>query len=302
MALVGGAGVQLRLLLRLGSLVRVRSIRGRQLARGLVVIGRVQAQRLGAQLRAAARPRAAILHRLLEARRALLAQVAARRLLLLAVQLHLLLALAVRGPARHAQQRPRRLAAVAVGRLLLLLLLAAADHARRDAARLLEAVEDLGHAAVRHLEHAADLAGPRALLRQLDDLLALLHGQRAPVDEDAAELIAPALAPVPQHGHHALRRLARRPEGGVQLVGVALVVLLLDGRLHRVGGHLPLELGLAARHVAGRRVGSGASVAVAWRRRASWLACCGARLAAGWSVGLSLVELVFIRERVEVSG
>lgn len=80
-----------------------------------------------------------------------------------------------------------------------LLLLAAADYAGTDASGLVIAVENLAHAPVRHLQLAADLARPSAALRQLDDQLPLVHGQRAPVDEGAAELIAPALA-VPDHG------------------------------------------------------------------------------------------------------
>lgn len=80
-----------------------------------------------------------------------------------------------------------------------LLLLAAADYAGTDASGFVVSVEDLAHAAVRHLQLAADLARARAALGQLDDELPLVHGQRAPVDEGAAELIAPALA-VPDHG------------------------------------------------------------------------------------------------------
>lgn len=47
--------------------------------------------------------------------------------------------------------------------------LAAADDARPDAARLLVAIQDLRHAAVRHAQLSADGAGPNALDGQLDD-------------------------------------------------------------------------------------------------------------------------------------
>lgn len=45
------------------------------------------------------------------------------------------------------------------------------------------------HAAVRNAQLARDVAGPDALSRELDDLVAHEVGQRAPVDEVAAELV-----------------------------------------------------------------------------------------------------------------
>lgn len=50
-------------------------------------------------------------------------------------------------------------------------------------------MQDLRHAAVRHLQTAADVARADAHVRQLDYLNARLVGQRAPVDEGAAQLI-----------------------------------------------------------------------------------------------------------------
>ena len=79
--------------------------------------------------------------------------------------------------------------------------LAATDGARLYAARLVVAAEDFAHTPVGHLKHAADVAGARALMRQLDDLLTCAVGQRSTVDEDAAELVDAAVA---------LRRLDRR--------------------------------------------------------------------------------------------
>lgn len=134
------------------------------------------------------------------------------------------------GPAR-----PRALLVLLVlllaGRRGRFLLLAAADYAGTDASGLVEPVQDLAYAAVRHLQLAAYLAGPRALLGELDYQLPLVHGQRAPVDEGAAELIAPALA-VPDHG--ARQRLLLLLDLVLLvlvvvevLVGLVLVVLLL---------------------------------------------------------------------------
>ena len=114
--------------------------------------------------------------------------------------------------AGHRRRHRRR------GRLLPL---AAPNDARIDATCLIPAVQDLRNAAVRDLQHPADLAGPGAALSQLDDLAPLLHGQRPPVDIGAAELIAPALA-VPQH-------LRVRGHGGhlVELLDVVLLLLLV---------------------------------------------------------------------------
>lgn len=80
-----------------------------------------------------------------------------------------------------------------------LLLLAAAYYAGTDAAGLIEPVQYFRNAAVGHLQLAAYLARPSALLRQLDYELPLEHWQRPAVDEGAAQLIAPALA-MPNHG------------------------------------------------------------------------------------------------------
>lgn len=78
---------------------------------------------------------------------------------------------------------------------------------------------------MRHLESAADFAGPHALLVQLDDLLALMVGQGPAIYEDASQLIAPALA-VPQHLRMVvLLRLV------VVCVLVVLVVVVVNGRL-----------------------------------------------------------------------
>lgn len=98
--------------------------------------------------------------------------------------------------------------------LLLLVALAAADHAGPDGARLLEAVQDLAHAAVRHLELAADVARPHPVGRHLDDAPAHVVRQRAPVDEEAAQLVDAALA----------------------LVGVGAVVVGQEGPEGRGGG------------------------------------------------------------------
>lgn len=109
----------------------------------------------------------------------------------------------------HAGRRARRL-----------LLLAAAYDARTDTSGLLVAVQYLGHAAVRDLEQPADLARSRPAHVELDDLASLGHRQRAPVDEEAAELVVAPLAR-PEHlrvsGGH----------GDRDLVRVVLLLLLL---------------------------------------------------------------------------
>ncbi len=67
------------------------------------------------------------------------------------------------------------------------------DHSGADAARLLVAVEDLGHAAVGHAQLAGDDTRPDTGSGQFDDLEADVIGQRASVDEHAAQLIHSAL-------------------------------------------------------------------------------------------------------------
>jgi len=170
-----------------------------------------------------------------------------------------------------------------------LLPLAAPDHARTDAARLLPPVQDLRHAAVRDAQLATDLARPRAAVRQLDDLLPLLHGQGPPVDEGPAQLVEAPLSPGPNHGRRmwmlvrvrvGLRRaqlagvrvagahderatLSWRREGGRRGHLLSVVVVLHHGRCGRGGGGLALLLkgvllegvlleGVAVRLVVGR--------------------------------------------------
>lgn len=95
--------------------------------------------------------------------------------------------------------------------------LAAADGSRPYRARLVVAAEYLGHAAVGHLEDARDVAGTRARVRQLDDLLAGRVRQRPPADEHAAQLVDAAVtwgtAPWGERGGPAGRpaRRARAP-------------------------------------------------------------------------------------------
>ena len=69
----------------------------------------------------------------------------------------------------------------------------AADDSGANAARLLVAVEDLGDAAVGDAQLARDDARPHARRRQLDDLQPDVVGQRAAVDEHAAQLVDAAL-------------------------------------------------------------------------------------------------------------
>jgi len=68
-----------------------------------------------------------------------------------------------------------------------------AQNSGADAARLLVAVEDLGHAAVGHAQLAGDDTRPDSGSGQFDDLEADVIGQRASVDEHAAQLIHSAL-------------------------------------------------------------------------------------------------------------
>jgi len=79
------------------------------------------------------------------------------------------------------------------------------------------ALQDLADAAVGDLQLAADLAGTDALVGQVHDFFARLGGQRAPVDELAAELV--------ERGGRA-RRLVVRVEWGL----LRLRLRLFDGR------------------------------------------------------------------------
>ena len=64
-----------------------------------------------------------------------------------------------------------------------------ADGSRLDAARLVVPGEDFRDAAVRHAQLARYIARSDAQLRQFDDPHADAVGQRAAVDENAAQLI-----------------------------------------------------------------------------------------------------------------
>ena len=66
---------------------------------------------------------------------------------------------------------------------------APADGPGTDAAGLVVPPEDLGNAPVGYLEDAWDIAGPRAAVGELDDLLAGGVGQGTAVHEDATELV-----------------------------------------------------------------------------------------------------------------
>ena len=79
------------------------------------------------------------------------------------------------------------------------------------------ALQDLADTAVGDLQLAADLAGTDALVGEVDDFFARLGGQRAPVDELAAELV--------ERGGRA-RRLVVRVEWGL----LRLRLRLFDGR------------------------------------------------------------------------
>ena len=68
--------------------------------------------------------------------------------------------------------------------------------ARLDAARLVEARQNLGDAAVRDEQLAADVAGADAEQRQLDDAVADVQWQGAAVDEDAPQLVDACLTGV----------------------------------------------------------------------------------------------------------
>ena len=54
--------------------------------------------------------------------------------------------------------------------------------------------EDFRHTAVGDLEDSADITGPGARVRQLDDLLPRRVGQRPPVDVHAAQLVHSTVA------------------------------------------------------------------------------------------------------------
>ena len=72
--------------------------------------------------------------------------------------------------------------------------LTTADGARTDASGLLVALEYLADAAVRDAQRPADDARTRTLRRHLYDLQPDVVRQRATIDEDAAQLVDPALA------------------------------------------------------------------------------------------------------------
>jgi len=69
-----------------------------------------------------------------------------------------------------------------------------ADAAGSDAARVLVPLQYLADAAVRDAQRPADGARPHALGGHLDDPQSDLIRQRAPVDEDAAQLIQTTLS------------------------------------------------------------------------------------------------------------
>ena len=91
---------------------------------------------------------------------------------------------------------------------VLLALLAAPNHAGPNGARFLESVQDLGHAAVRHLQLSAYVARPHSVGRHLDDLHPDVLGQGAPIDEEAAQLVDAPLALVVR-----VARIVVRQEG-----------------------------------------------------------------------------------------
>lgn len=67
--------------------------------------------------------------------------------------------------------------------------LAAADGSGQDGAGVVVAGQDLGHAAVRDPQLAADVAGPHTELRQLHDAQPHRVGERPAVNEHPAELV-----------------------------------------------------------------------------------------------------------------
>lgn len=104
---------------------------------------------------------------------------------------------------------------------------AAADGSGQDGARFVVAGQDFADAAVRHPQLAADVAGPDAELSQLHDAQADGVGQRAPVDENAAQLVHLAVGVLCQGGRARVGtgRWAKRREktggkkGGVKKEG-----------------------------------------------------------------------------------
>ena len=74
------------------------------------------------------------------------------------------------------------------------------------------ALQDLADTAVGDLQLAADLAGTDALVGEVDDFFARLGGQRAPVDELAAELV--------ERGGRARRLVVRVEWGLLRLAGL----------------------------------------------------------------------------------
>ncbi|GIY00630.1 hypothetical protein CEXT_240131 [Caerostris extrusa] len=77
--------------------------------------------------------------------------------------------------------------------------LAASDGPGTDGAGLVVPAQDLGHAAVRDLEDAGDVAGPGAAVGQLHDLLTRGVWQGTTVHVHAAQLVDAAVACKTQH-------------------------------------------------------------------------------------------------------
>lgn len=72
--------------------------------------------------------------------------------------------------------------------------LGAANHARPNRARLLVAIQYLGHTAMRNSQLSRYHTGPYSAGRHFNYLQAYVVGQWATVDEDAAQLIDASLA------------------------------------------------------------------------------------------------------------
>lgn len=72
--------------------------------------------------------------------------------------------------------------------------LAAPDGPRTDGPGLVIPAEDLGHAAVRHLQNARDVAGPSPTVGQLHDLLPRGVGQGPPVHVHPTQLVDTTVA------------------------------------------------------------------------------------------------------------
>ena len=69
-----------------------------------------------------------------------------------------------------------------------------ANHLGPDRAGLVVTRQDLADAAVGHLQDARDVAGTRAAVRQLDDALAGVVGQRSAVDVLTSQLVDAAMS------------------------------------------------------------------------------------------------------------